>query len=88
VKYDRLLLMAKAKAEVLETPEQKSYRETVEQIAGNIKNLAIAVDRLLNGPLKKRALVVLLASSSGQSQKTVDLVLQSLSNLHSDWLNK
>lgn len=71
-----------------ETEEQKRNREIVESIARNIASLARAVNSLLNGPLKKKALVVLLASSSGQSQKTVEIVLAALSQLEADWLNK
>ena len=78
----------KAKPVVHETPEQKAYRETVEKIANNIATLADAVSSLMNGPLKKKALVVLMAQSSGQSQRTVDIVLQSLQNLRGDWLNR
>lgn len=72
----------------VETPEQKQYRETVEKIAGNISSLSKAVSTLLKGPLKKKALVVLLAASSQLPQSTVDRVLSSLSELEGDWLNK
>ncbi len=71
-----------------ETEEQKKYRELVESIAGNIAGLAKAVQALLNGPVKKRALVILLANSSGQSQKAVEEVLKALETLEADWLNK
>lgn len=71
-----------------ESPEEKAARELVEQIAGNIASLAKAVHNLLNGPLKKRALIILLASSSGQSQATVEKVIKALDELESDWLNK
>lgn len=71
-----------------ETPEQKQYRETVERIAGNIAALAKAVQSLLKGPLKKRALIILLASSSGQSQKSVEDILKALEELDNTWLNK
>ena len=71
-----------------ETPEQKTYRETVERIASNIASLADAVASLLNGPLKKKALVVLLASSARQPQTTVEDVLVALQNLRGDWLNR
>ena len=77
-----------SKKQSVETPEQKAYRETIEQIAGNIASLAKAVSSLLNGPLKKRSLVILLASSSGCSQRQVEDVLKALENLESDWLNK
>ncbi len=73
---------------IKETPEQKANRETIERIASNIAALAKAVGSLLNGPLKKKALVVLLASSSGLPQKTVEAVLKALEDLESDWLNK
>lgn len=77
-----------AKKNQIETPEQKEYRELVETIAGNIGILARAVSAMLNGPLKKRALVLLLANSSGQKQNTVESVLKALENLEADWLNK
>lgn len=70
-----------------ETPEQKQYRETVEKIANNIAALAKAVDALLHGPLKRKALLVLLANSSGQTQGAVDAVLKALSDMQKDWLN-
>lgn len=71
-----------------ESDSARQYRETVEAIAGNIKNLAMAVSSLLNGPLNRRTLVILLASSSRQSQETVRDVLGALENLQKDWLNK
>lgn len=71
-----------------ETPEQKEYREMVERIAGNIANLAKAVHSLLNGPLKRKALVILLAHSSGQSQKAVEEILKALESMEADWLSK
>lgn len=72
----------------IETPEQKANRELVESIAGNITSLARAVSSLINGPLKKKALVVLLASSSALPQNKVEEVLSALESLESDWLNK
>ncbi len=71
-----------------ETEEQKRNRETVESIARNIASLARSVQSLLNGPLKRRALVILLASSSGESQRVVESILAALNNLEADWLNK
>ncbi len=71
-----------------ETPQEKEYRELIEKISGNISKLAKAVSSLLNGPLKKRALIVLLASSAQLPQKTVEAVLQALEDLEKDWLNK
>ena len=80
--------MTKNKVKLDETPEQKAYRETVEKIAGNIANLAKSVAGLLNGPLKRRALITLLASSSGQNKYTVEKILTALEDLEKDWLNK
>lgn len=77
-----------AKKVMVETEDQKRYRETIEAIAVTIGSLAKAVSSLLNGPLKKRALVVLLASSSGLPKTTVEDVLKALENLEADWLNK
>jgi hypothetical protein len=71
-----------------ETDQQKEYREIVERIASNIANLCKAVEALLHGPLKRKALVILLANSSGQSQASVDAVLRSLETMRGDWLNK
>lgn len=71
-----------------ETPEEQAYREVVERIAGNIASLAKAVASLLKGPIKRRALIILLASSSGQNQVTVEKVLKALEDLETDWLNK
>lgn len=76
------------KKQQIETEDQRKYRELVESIAGNITTLAKAVGALLNGPLKKRALVLLLASSSGQSQRAVEDVLKALETMQADWLNK
>ena len=74
--------------EIKETPEQKANRELIEKIANNIHSLARAIESLLHGPLKRRALVVLLSSSSGLPQNMIDRVLKSLEELEGDWLNK
>lgn len=71
-----------------ETEEQKRNRETVESIARNIATLAKAVNALLTGQLKRKALVVLLANSSALPQREVDRVLTALADLEKDWLNK
>lgn len=76
------------KIQAPETEEQKNQRLAVESIATNIASLSKAVASLLNGPLKKRALVVLLASSSNISQEKVSQVLTALADLEKDWLNK
>lgn len=72
----------------IETEEQKQQREIIERIAGNIGALAKAVKALLGGQLKKKALVVLLAASSGLPKNKVEQVLKALEDLEADWLNK
>lgn len=76
-----------AKKEIVETDEQKKNREAVQSIAKNIASLSRAVAALLNGPLKKDALVVLIANSSGLSQNNVREVLKALQELEGRWLN-
>lgn len=71
-----------------ETPEQKQYREMVEKIAGNIAALSKAVVTMLNGSLNRKAIVRLLAASSGESLVTVEVVIKSLEDLEKDWLKK
>jgi hypothetical protein len=70
----------------LETEESKRARENTESIAKNIAALAKSVEGLLSGPLKRRALVILLANSSGLAQTHVDKVLTALADLEKDWL--
>lgn len=70
-----------------ETDEQKRNRELIESIAKNISALARSVQALLNGPLKKRAIVVLLSNSSGLTQKAIESCLTALQDLEKDWLN-
>ena len=79
--------MSNKKSKV-ETPEQREYREMIEKIAGNIESLTKAVSSLLNGPLKRKALVILLAHSSGYPQNAVEAVLKALETMRGDWLNK
>lgn len=70
----------------IESEDQKRNREIVESIAGNISALAKSVVALLNGPVKKQAIIVLLAQSSGLPQNKVTEVLKALENLEKDWL--
>lgn len=69
-----------------ETEEARRNREVIESIARNISDLSKSVSSVLNGPLKKRTLVVLLANSSGLSQTIVDRMLTALNDLEKDWL--
>lgn len=82
------ILNMSTKKNQVETPEQKAYREMVEKIAGNIATLSKAVVAMLNGPLKKKAIVRLLASSSGHPIQTVEQVIGALETMEADWLNK
>jgi spore germination protein GerM len=72
----------------MKATKQPTYEETVAVIATNIQSLAKAVEALLHGPLKRRALVILLASSSRLSQQHVEAVLGALETLNKDWLNQ
>ncbi len=74
-------------AKKIETPEEKAKREQLETIATNISELAESVRSLLKGPLNRKALLVLLASSTSLPQRTVSEVLSALENLEKDWLN-
>lgn len=69
-----------------ETEQQKKDREMIQAIANNIAALSRAVAALLGGPLKKKALLILLANASGQSQSTVDKVITALAEMEKDWL--
>lgn len=71
----------------IETPEQKQQREMTESIARNLEALAKNVSALINGPLKKKTILILLAHSSGLSQRDIDRVLTSLQTLPKDFLN-
>ncbi len=75
------------KKQVVETEEQKRDRENIEAIASNISALANSVRTLLGGKLKQKALVILLAHSSGLYQHEVTKVLEALQNLDKDWLH-
>lgn len=77
-----------AKKNVPETADQKAQRELIEKIAGNIQSLAESVRSLLNGPLNRRALVILLATSARLHQNQVEAVLKALETMDKDWLNK
>lgn len=69
-----------------ETPEEKANRELTEGIAKNLKALVDNVKALINGPLQRRTLLVLLAASTRMTKDQVDTVLTALENLEKDWL--
>lgn len=69
-----------------ETPEEKSYRESVEEIATNIARLSREVKALLSGRVKEKTVVILLAHSCQLPQTTIRNVLNALHNLEDDYL--
>lgn len=73
--------------EKIETEEQKKNRELIEGVAKNIRNLANAVNALLNGPLKRQAIEILVTYSSKVPRAQVNAVLVALENLDSKFLN-
>lgn len=77
--------MAKNKLEP-ETDEQRKAREVVEEIATTIAKLSRAVSAVLDGRLKRKSLIILLAHSAGLPQRTVEEVLIALENLETNHL--
>lgn len=70
----------------IQTEEEKKHAELVEDIAVNIAQLSRQVSAILNGRIKTKAIVVLLAHSTGMSQRQVTEVLTALQNLEKDYL--
>ena len=64
-----------------ETTEEKEARENIKNIAENISKLSLAVEALLGGRLKKKAILLLLANSSGEPQYRVEKILDAISTL-------
>ena len=71
-----------------ETPEEKQYREMVEGMATNIARLSREVKALLSGRVKMKTITILLAHSCQLPQSTVKSVLEAITNLEGDYLNK
>lgn len=69
-----------------ETPEQKKARETVEEIATTIAKLSRSVSAILEGRLKKQAVVVLLVHSTRMQHGQVEAVLDALTGMEAKWL--
>jgi len=67
---------------------EKTNEEFIQEIAENISRLAGSVQVLLEGKLKKRAIVLLLVDSSGLPQYQVSNLLDSIANLENDWIKK
>lgn len=75
-----------AKKPKIESEEEKKARENVESIAVNIAQLGRQVSALLDGRLKRKSLLILLAHSTGLGQREIDAVLTAISNLEIDHL--
>ncbi len=71
----------------IETPEQKQQREMTESIARNLEALAKNVSALINGPLKKKTILILLAHSTGLPQEEISTEFSQLQALPKDFLN-
>lgn len=71
-----------------ETEEEKAAREVIESIANNLIQLSRSVSAFVDGKLKRKSLVLLLAHSSGLPQYQVDRVLEAIKNLEKDHVNK
>lgn len=77
-----------AKNQVQESPDDKQYRENVEDIACNIAKLSRQVNMLLTGRLKRKAVIILLANSSGYSKTIIDDVLKAIEGMEAEYLVK
>lgn len=72
---------------IKETEEQKKARETVEQIAKNIEDLARGVRAVLAGRLNERAIILLIASAAGKMpQEDVKKVVDAIASLDKKFL--
>lgn len=75
-----------ASNKVAETKEQKEAREMVETIATNIAKLSRQAHELLNGRLKKNAVVVLLSNATQLPKATISKVLDAVDDMEAEWL--
>ncbi len=80
--------MSKNQTKEKETEEEKKARETVEEIARNIAMLSRQVTALLNGRLNRKAVLILLANTSGYPQTVVNQILTAIEELETKFLKK
>lgn len=73
-------------AKQVETDEQKKAREVVEQIATNIAQLSRQVRAILDGRLKQKSIVLLLAHTTGLPQYQIEKVLEAIKDMEKDHL--
>lgn len=82
--------MTKTKPKKEETPEEQQAREFVEATAQAIITLASGVRKVLDGKLKKEAVVLLVQAACGGSQRIskemVEKVLTAAGNLDKTFL--
>jgi len=75
-------------AKNIESEEEKKNREMVEDIATNVAKLSRQISELLNGRLKRKAILILLAASTGLPKSHIDAVLNAISDMEKDYLNR
>lgn len=68
--------------------QEEENQVPVEVMAKAIVDISNALIRINLSGLKRKALVILLSHSTGQTQKAVAAVLDGLDNLKRDYLNK
>jgi hypothetical protein len=82
--------MAKAKPATNKDPMPSDAaaetRAAMEKLATEIRSIDDAMRRLESGPVKKRALLILLKDLSGVSIGDIERVLKSMSNLRAEYL--
>lgn len=71
-----------------ESEEEKRARLMIEEIADNIAALSRSVSNLLDGRLKEKTIVILLAHTTKMQQYQVEKVLDALKNLEATHLKK
>lgn len=78
--------MPKTPAQVAaEIPATKQAQEI---LAAEIIEMSNAVKKILDGPLQKRTLLLLISDASGVPMKTVSLVLQGMEDLKHNYIKK
>lgn len=70
------------------TPEEKEYKEMVEEIATNIAKLSRQVSSLLNGRLKREAIIILLAQMTKLPKRDIEYVLNAIESMEDVYLKK
>lgn len=79
--------MAKNKPAVnIVQPQPPSEPIAAEILAASIVDIAAGMKKLDAGRLKRRALVILIAESSGVRRGDVEAVLNSMESLETSWL--